>query len=64
MRRRALTLVFERLAKNIQQGQGIAAALPAYLSDEQIDLIGLLARKAKWPWLGRWPPRRRGPGGA
>jgi hypothetical protein len=49
---RALGFVFERLARAFARGQGVAAALPAYLDEAQAALVGQLAHRAKWPLLG------------
>jgi FHA domain len=49
---RAFALVCERLTKLFGKAQGVAAALPAYFTQEQTALVGQLAHKAKWPWLG------------
>jgi hypothetical protein len=52
---RALALIFEHLRPILAGHQGVALALPAYLSAAQTDLIIATAARAKLPILGLVP---------
>jgi hypothetical protein len=52
---RALGLVFEDLRRNLSGASGVALALPAYLSEPQLQLLRLLAEKARWRLVGSVP---------
>jgi hypothetical protein len=53
---RAAGLVLDHLGRGFGRAEGVAAALPAYLSQQQCELLAHLAEMARWRLLG-WLPR-------
>src|SRR5712692_1100219 len=49
---RALGLVFEALHRRLGKAEGLAVALPPYLTEAQAALVARVAEKARWPLLG------------
>src|SRR5262249_46438613 len=52
---RALAVVFDALQRRFGKTDGIAVALPAYLSEAQTSLLAKVADKARWHLLGSLP---------
>lgn len=52
---RALGLVFDSLHRRLGQAEGLAVALPPYLSEAQAALVLRVAERARWPLLGSVP---------
>jgi hypothetical protein len=52
---RALGLVFDALNRRLGQSEGLAVALPAYLTEAQAALVVRVAERARWPLLGSVP---------
>lgn len=50
--RQALTQVFQRLQQTLGANQTAALALPPYLSAEQVQAVGQLARESRWHVAG------------
>jgi hypothetical protein len=51
----ALGLTFEQLTRGFGKVQGVMAALPAYLAEDQVGLLTQRAEKARWRLLGTVP---------
>jgi hypothetical protein len=49
---RALGLVFDALHRRLGKAEGLALALPPYLTEAQAALVARVAEKARWPLLG------------
>jgi hypothetical protein len=52
---RAVGFVFEDLGRALGSGQGVAVAVPAYLSESQVFILRQLAEKARWRMVGSVP---------